>query len=249
MRSKAYWRTWRARAHCMPVVPGVARAGLVTVVACNKLSAARVVAVLLEAEAVPAEGGTHVLAAAAVGIDHIEPAGAGLRIRLVVVQRVAFVASERAAGCRAVVATAFAARLKCRAAVGPSWWGRKCTARRIARVFARVVFRARPRHRKVAVVAGRWLQPAARGLTNARVARTAVVVVARALAVVLDARRRRGRRQRRAWGRTLTAAHHGDSVRVELGAERTIVGADVLPLGRAAVPGVEPQLANGVRGE
>ena len=191
MRSKACWRTWRARAHCMPVVPGVARAGEVTVVACNKLSAARVVAVLLEAEAVPAEGGTHVLAAAAVGgIDHIEPAGAGLRIRLVVVQRVAFVASERVAGGRAVVATALGARLKCRAAVGPSWWGRKCTARRIARVFARVVFRARPRHRKVAVVAGRWLQPAARGLTNARVARTAVVAVARALAFVMGTRRR-----------------------------------------------------------
>ena len=167
---------WRARAHCMPVVPGVARAGEVTVVACNKLSAARVVAVLLEAEAVPAEGGTHVLAAAAVGgIDHIEPAGAGLRIRLVVVQRVAFVASERVAGGRAVVATALGARLKCRAAVGPSWWGRRCTARRIARVFARVMFRARRRQSNVAVAAGRWLLPAARGLTNARVARTAVV--------------------------------------------------------------------------
>eukprot|EP00964_Phaeocystis_antarctica_P041219 scaffold23567_cov48-Phaeocystis_antarctica.AAC.1 len=145
----------------MPVVPGVRRDGLVTVVARNKLRAARVVAVLLEAEAVPTEGGTHFLAAAAVvviiagvpRIDHIEPAGAGLRIRLVVVQRVAFVASERAAGCRAVVATAFAARLKCRAAVGPSWWGRRCTARRIARVFARVMFRARRRQSKVAVAA------------------------------------------------------------------------------------------------
>ena len=111
----------------MPVVPGVRRDGLVTVVARNKLRATRVVGILLEADAVPAEGGTHVLAAAAVvvivavvpWVDHIEPAGAGLLIRLVVVERVAFEASERAASGRAVVAAARAARRQCRAVVGP----------------------------------------------------------------------------------------------------------------------------------
>ena len=52
---------------------------------------------------------------------------------------------------------------------------------------------------------------------------------------------------RRGW--TLTAAHHGDSVRVHQGAPGTIVGADVLPLGRAAVPGIEPQVADEVLGD
>eukprot|EP00964_Phaeocystis_antarctica_P004079 scaffold2193_cov74-Phaeocystis_antarctica.AAC.7 len=48
---------------------------------------------------------------------------------------------------------------------------------------------------------------------------------------------------------TLTAAHRGNSGGVGRGACRVSRGADVLPLGRAAVPGIEPQLADGVIGE
>eukprot|EP00964_Phaeocystis_antarctica_P061521 scaffold36783_cov68-Phaeocystis_antarctica.AAC.2 len=59
--------------------------------------------------------------------------------------------------------------------------------------------------------------------------------------------------ERRARLQTLTAAHHGERVVVLIaatgGGDQIIVFADVLPLGRAVVPGIEPQLADGVQGE
>eukprot|EP00964_Phaeocystis_antarctica_P148230 scaffold115015_cov65-Phaeocystis_antarctica.AAC.2 len=61
--------------------------------------------------------------------------------------------------------------------------------------------------------------------------------------------RRCGRRRCRRCGQTLTAVHRGKRVRVELGATWVSRGADVVPLGRAAVPSIEPQLADGVIGE
>eukprot|EP00964_Phaeocystis_antarctica_P061792 scaffold36955_cov69-Phaeocystis_antarctica.AAC.6 len=50
-------------------------------------------------------------------------------------------------------------------------------------------------------------------------------------------------------GRALKAVHRGKSVRVELGATRVSHCADVLPLGLAAVPGIEPQVADEVLGD
>eukprot|EP00964_Phaeocystis_antarctica_P042364 scaffold24278_cov62-Phaeocystis_antarctica.AAC.1 len=59
--------------------------------------------------------------------------------------------------------------------------------------------------------------------------------------------------ERRARFQTLAAVDHGERVAVLIaasgGGDQRIVFADVLPLGRAVVPGIEPQLADGVQGE